>query len=68
MKEYTLVGVDGNAFAIMGYTAKALKRAGLADMVDKMREEAMAGDYNNLICVCDRYIELVNEKAREESV
>ena len=68
MEEYTLVGVDGNAFAIMGYTAKALKRAGLNDMVDQMREEAMAGDYNNLISVCDRYIEIINEKAREEIV
>ena len=28
MEKYTLVGVDGNAFAIMGYTANALKREG----------------------------------------
>lgn len=57
---YTLVGVDGNAFAIMGYTARALKQTGHGDLVSKMREEATAGDYNNLICVCMRYVDVAN--------
>lgn len=26
MKAFSLIGVDGNAFSIMGYTAKALKK------------------------------------------
>ena len=57
---YTLVGVDGNAFAIMGYTTRALKQTGHGDLVSKMREEATAGDYNNLICVCMRYVDVAN--------
>lgn len=61
-KKYTLIGVDGNAFALMGYTAKALKETGHADMVAKMREEAMSSDYNHLICVCDGYIDIANGK------
>lgn len=27
MKRYTLVGVDGNAFSIMAYTARAMREA-----------------------------------------
>ena len=57
---YTLVGCDGNAFSIMGYTGRALRETGHADLVDKMREEAMSGDYYNLVAVCDKYVDLCN--------
>ena len=62
MSRFTLVGVDGNAFCIMGYTANALKRAGLRDKISEMHERATAGDYNNLICVCDEYVEMANKE------
>lgn len=61
--KYTLIGVDGNAYAIMGYTARALKREGLRDLVDQMHKEAMSGDYNNLLMVCMGYIDKANEAA-----
>lgn len=64
--KYSLCGVDGNAFAIMGYTSRALKREGLRGLVDKMREEATNGDYYDLISVCQRYIDLANEEAEKE--
>ena len=60
---YSLVGVDGNAFAVMGYTARALKQSGHRDLVDKMHAEATAGDYDNLIMVCLKYIDIANEEA-----
>lgn len=63
MAKYDLVGQDGNAFALMGYTANALKREGLGDQVAEMRKRAMSGDYNNLIRVCDEYIQIANLKA-----
>lgn len=63
--KYSLIGVDGNAFAIMGYTAKALRREGLNNLIDKMRSRAMSGDYNNLIYVCAKYVDLANDKAIE---
>lgn len=63
---YSLIGVDGNAFSIMGYTSRALKRTGHRDLIDKMREEAMSGDYSNLICVCDSYIDIANESLSEQ--
>ncbi len=61
-KKYTLVGVDGNAFSIMGYTARALNDTGHKDLVGKMYEEATAGNYYNLIGVCDKYIDIANGK------
>ena len=63
--KYTLVGVNGNAFSIMGYTAKALKREGLGNLVDEMQEKATSGSYYNLIAVCDSYVEKANQKAIE---
>ena len=65
MVKYNLVGVDGNAFSIMGYTARALRREGLGNLVDEMQKKAMSGDYYNLIAVCDEYVEMANEKAAE---
>ena len=60
-EEYTLVGQDGNAFALMGYTSRCMKECGLRDEIDEMRERAMSGDYYNLIRVCDEYIQRCNE-------
>ena len=65
--KYTLVGVDGNAFAIMGYTARALRNEGLGDKVSEMQTKAMSGDYNNLLCVCMEYIDMANDKAAIEN-
>ena len=61
MARFSLIGVDGNAFSIMGYTSRALKKAGLGDKVDEMHNEAQSGDYYNLIAVCDKYIDMANE-------
>ena len=65
--KYSLVGVNGNAFSVMGYTARALKREGLRDLVDEMHKEATAGGYDNLLMVCMRYIDMANEKAEENN-
>ena len=60
---YSLVGVDGNAFSVMGYTARAMKDAKFEKSeIDKMYEEAKSGDYDNLLCVCMGYVDKVNEK------
>lgn len=63
--KYDLVGVDGNAYAIMGFTARALKNEGLRDKVDEMMSRAMSGDYDNLIRVCMEYVDMANERADE---
>lgn len=66
MGRYDLVGVDGNAFAVMGYTARALRETGLGDLVKGMQAEAMSGDYNHLLVVCMGYIDRANEEAGNE--
>lgn len=48
--EVELVGTDGNAFALMGRVAKALRRHGVdEDEIDAMRDECMSGDYDHLL-------------------
>ena len=61
MKAFSLVGVDGNAYSIMGYTANALETAKLGDKVDEMYEKATSSDYYHLIAVCDDYVNMANE-------
>ena len=47
-----LIGQDGNAFSLMGYTSRRLRLAGWKNNeIDLVMEEAMSGDYNNLIRV-----------------
>ena len=60
---YSLLGVDGNAYSIMGYTQNAMRHANFSkNEIDEMLKEAMSSNYNNLICVCASYIDKVNEK------
>ena len=61
--KYSLVGINGNAYNIMGYTSNALKNVGLSNLVDEMIKKATSGDYNNLLRVCDEYIDIANEAA-----
>ena len=63
---YSLVGVNGNAFAVMGYTARALKETGHKDLVTQMQSEAMSGDYNNLLRVCMKYVDIANDSVEFE--
>ena len=60
---YSLVGVDGNAYSIMGYTARAMRKAGFSNVeIDQMYKEAEASDYYHLIAICDGYIGKVNDR------
>lgn len=63
MPKYTLIEVNGNAFAVMGYTARALKNKGLHAEVQPMLDEAKAGNYTLLVATCDRYVQMANEEA-----
>lgn len=50
--EVSLVGEDGNAFAIMGRVVQALKRNGVTqEECDTYYKEATSGDYNHLLQV-----------------
>lgn len=44
-----LLGEDGNAFAILGRVAKALKKGGQGHLVVEFQAKAMSGDYDHLL-------------------
>ena len=55
-----LVGEDGNAFAIMGRVRDKLKRAGAdKEYLDQYVNDAMAGDYDQLLRVTMEYVDPV---------
>lgn len=62
MKAYTLVGVDGNAFSIMGYVRSAMKRAKMTSQdIDAYTKDATSSDYDHLLVVSCKMIDKVNE-------
>ena len=62
MKAFTLVGVDGNAFSIMGYVRSAMKRAQMTSQdIDAYTKDATSSDYNHLLVVSCEMIDKVNE-------
>jgi len=45
-----LVGLDGNAFSIMGaFRKNAIKQGWTIEQVNAVLDEAMMGDYNHLL-------------------
>ena len=58
---YTLVGINGNAYSVMGYVSACMKREGKTkEQVDVYVKEATAGNYDNLLSVSDSMIESLN--------
>lgn len=54
-----LSGNDGNAFAIMGSVRNALKKAGATkEQLDQYTMDSMSGDYQNLLRVASRYVNI----------
>jgi hypothetical protein len=54
-----LVGHDGNAFSIMGRVKQALKLAGAdKEYIDQYLSKAMSGDYDHLLAVTMKYVEV----------
>lgn len=62
MKAYTLVGIDGNAYNIMGYVRDAMHDAKMTnDDIDAYIKDATSSDYNHLLAVSCEIIDRVNE-------
>lgn len=50
--ELDLVGLDGNASALLGYFRRAARREGWTpEEIDKVVKEATSNDYNHLLMV-----------------
>jgi hypothetical protein len=57
VKAVRLVGEDGNAFAIMARVTNAMRKAKLDQkVIDDYVQEAMSGDYNNLLYTTMTYV------------
>ena len=53
-----LVGLDGNAFSLMGaFSHQARKEKWAKEEIDAVMAKCMSGDYNNLLCVLSRHCE-----------
>ena len=62
MKTYTLVGINGNAYSIMGYVRVAMDNANMTnDDIDAYVKDATSSDYNHLLAVSCEMIDKVNE-------
>jgi hypothetical protein len=57
--EVSLIGQDGNAFYILGKVKKALIRAGFKEEAEQYVKEATAGDYDHLLAVTMKYVDVV---------
>ena len=62
---FTLAGIDGNAFNILGHVSQALRKSGLKSDIEKYMAEATSGDYNHLLAVSQKYIDRANEALGE---
>lgn len=52
-----LIGENGNAFNIIGKVRKEMKRNEIPNNeIDKFINEAMNGDYDNLLRTCMKYV------------
>ena len=61
-----LIGEDGNAMMIVGRGRNALKRAGMGHLADKYSNEALAGDYNNVLMVTMEWFDCDSEDEDED--
>ena len=53
----SLIGGDGNAYAILGKVTRALKRDGVPEhVVKEYQSEAMSGDYNHLLLTTMKWV------------
>ncbi len=59
----SLEEVDGNAFSVMAYVAKEMRKAGYEDReIQEYRNEAMSGDYTNLVYLSAMKCDEINDR------
>lgn len=57
--EVQLSGEDGNAFFIIGNVSKALRKADVPNAeIAKFREQAMSGDYDNVLRTAMEWVDV----------
>ena len=62
-KEYSLIGVNGNAFSIMGYVRQAMKETNFNKKeIEAYIKDATSSDYDHLLTVSIDMIDKCNER------
>ena len=63
-EKYSLVGVDGNAYAVMGYVVRAMRNEGFTkEEVEAYYADATSSDYNHLLAVSIDMVQNCNDKS-----
>lgn len=63
MGKYSLIGVDGNAYSVLGYVRNAMREQKFTkDEISGYMSEATSGDYDNLVRVSIEYVDKCNVK------
>jgi hypothetical protein len=66
MEKYCLVGVDGNAYAVMGYVRKAMKESGFNEQeINAYLDDAMSSNYDHLLAVSVEMVDKCNERVAD---
>lgn len=59
--KYNLVGIDGNAFSVLGCVTKAMRKEHAPEkQIQKYLTEAMSKDYNHLLWLSVTMIDVCN--------
>jgi hypothetical protein len=54
----TLIGINGNAFSILGTLRKAILKSDHPELVEQFISEATSGNYDHLLATCFKYAEV----------
>ena len=62
-RKYNLVGIDGNAFSVMGYVRNAMRECHFTPAErEAYSKDAMSSDYNHLLVVSMDMIDECNKR------
>lgn len=65
--KYDLVGINVNAWSVMGYVTRAMRECKFSkDDIVAYQQRAMSGNYDNLLCESVQMIDKCNEIAGDE--
>ncbi len=63
-----LIGEDGNIFNLIGVASRTLRRHGLGDQAEKLRERIMGGEcatYYEALSVIEEYVNITGPEQEE---
>lgn len=65
---YSLIGIDGNAYSIMAYVRRAMiDTRHTKEEIDAYLKDAMSSDYTHLVQVSNDMIEEINNMGENEN-